>query len=225
MVQYEEQFEGETTTVMSKRFLLIMAACVAIFTGLLLINKKDAGAPTAVGQVTNHTYGEGKSGVTVTEYGDFQCPACFNYYPIFKQLKEKYKDQVTFQFRHFPIISAHQNAMAAHRAAEAAGRQSKFWEMHDLLYERQKTWETSTNASGVFEDYAMELGLNVDQFKTDVASESANDDVQADFQAGEDAGVVGTPTFFIDGKLIETPNSLEAFEQLIDTAIQEKTTS
>jgi protein-disulfide isomerase len=210
---------------MSKRFLLVLAACVAIFAGLLFINKKDAGAPTAKGGVTNHTYGEGQSGVTIVEYGDFQCPACYQYFPIFAQLKEKYKDQVTFQFRHFPIISAHPNAMAAHRAAEAASRQGKFWEMHDLLYSRQKSWESSNNASKVFEDYATELGLNLEQFRQDAASETAAANIQADFKAGEAGGVQGTPTFFINGKKIDSPAGLEAFDQLIQDAIKEKATS
>lgn len=210
---------------MSKRFLLVLAVFAAIFVGLVLINKQDAGAPTTEGQMTNHTYGEGSSGVTVIEYGDFECDACYRYYPIFKQLKEKHQDRVTFQFRHFPIVSAHPNAMAAHRAAEAAGRQGKFWEMHDLLYERQKTWTGSNSAAKQFEDYATELGLDIEKFKTDTSSTSAGADVQADFKAGEAAGVQGTPTFFIDGKKIETPNSIEAFEQLIEDAVKQKTTS
>ena len=94
--------------------------------------------------------GESKSGVTLIEYGDFQCPACQQYYPIFKQIKEKYKDQITVQFRHFPIVSAHQNAMVAHRAAEAASNQGKFWEMHDLLIRKsEKTGRPATSHKDV----------------------------------------------------------------------------
>lgn len=210
---------------MSKRFLLVLAAIAALFVGLILINKQDAGAPTTEGKVTNHTYGQGSTGVVVLEYGDFQCPSCYQYYPIFKQLKDKYQDQVTFQFRHFPIVSAHPHAMAAHRAAEAAAKQNKFWEMHDLLYERQQSWSTTNSAAAIFEGYAAELGLNIEQYKNDASSSSTGADVQADFKAGEAAGVQGTPTFFIDGKKIETPRTIEAFEQLILDAIKQKATS
>jgi len=201
-----------------------MAACIAVFGSLLFINKRHAVAPPT-GEVTNHIYGEAKSGVTVTEYGDFQCPACFAYFPVFRQLKEKYKDQVAFQYRNFPIIGAHKNAMAAHRAAEAASRQGKFWEMHDMLYTTQKSWEASTTASQIFEGYAKDLGLDIERFKQDVASDSVAANIQADSTAGKDAGVQGTPTFFIDGKHIDTPNSIEAFEALIDAAIKAKSTS
>jgi protein-disulfide isomerase len=210
---------------MSKRFLLVLAAIAALFVGLIFINKQDAGAPTTEGQVTNHTYGQGSSGLVVLEYGDFECDGCYRYYPLFKQLKEKYKDQVTFQFRHFPIVSAHPNAMAAHRAAESASKQGKFWEMHDLLYERQKLWTGSNAAAKEFENYATELGLDIEKFKADASSTSAGADIQADFKTGEAAGVQGTPTFFIDGKKIETPNSIEAFEQLIEEAVKQKATS
>lgn len=215
-----------------------MAACVALFIGLILFNKKDAGAPSGNGggQVTNHIFSEGSTGVNVTEYGDFECTACWRYYPIFKQLKEKYKGRVTFQFRHFPIISNHPKAMAAHRAAEAAGRQGKFWEMHDLLYENAYQmgsdgrpipigWVASTNPNSFFESYAQQLGLDLERFKSDSASGTTSDSIQADMNAGENAGATGTPTFLIDNKKIETPNSLEEFEKLIEEAIKAKSTS
>jgi protein-disulfide isomerase len=210
---------------MNKRFLVILVAVIAVFAGLVVINKKDTTAPSGNGggQVTNHTFGSGSTGVNVTEYGDFQCPACATYYPIFAQLKEQYKDRVTFQFRHFPLISSHQNAMAASRAAEAASLQDKFWEMHNLLYERQDAWESSNNAAGIFEGYATELGLDLAKFKTDVSSNSTNASIQADFKAGQDLGVSGTPSFAINGKLIDSPNSFEAFKEAIDNAIKEKT--
>lgn len=210
---------------MNKRFVLILAAIAAIFVGLIFINKKDAGAPAPSGDqeagLTNHTFNEGSSGVTVIEYGDFQCPACFAYFPIFEQLKAKYQAEVTFQFRHFPIVSIHQNAMAAHRAAEAAGLQDKFEEMYRLLYERQKSWEASNSASGIFEGYAEELGIDMEQYKRDVNSETVGASIQADLQAGEDIGVSGTPSFVVNGELIETPTTQEAFEKIIDDAVNE----
>ena len=208
---------------MSKRFLAILAACFVIFAGLLIINKKDNPTETSTeATVTNHTFGEGNTGVTLIEYGDFQCPACFSYFPLVTQLREEYKDRVTFQFRHFPLVQSHQNAMAAHRAAEAAGLQGKFWEMHDLLFQNQKAWEASNNAAQFFEDYATQLELDIEKFKSDVASSGVNASVQADFKSGQDLGVSSTPSFILDGKLIENPTSIEAFKKVIDDAIAGK---
>lgn len=228
MLQYVGYFiktEGRVV-VMNKRFLIIMALFVAVFIGLIVVNKKDTVTPTNVEQnTTNHTYGNGKKGVTLVEYGDFQCPACQNYYYIVKQIKAKFKDQIIFQFRHFPIVSAHQNAMVAARAAEAASNQGKFWEMHDLLYENQKNWESSSSAVKIFEGYAASLSLDIVRFRQDAASEDTNAKIQADFKSGEGVGVKGTPTFEIDGKIIENPQSLEAFEKLIEDAIKAKSTS
>lgn len=201
-----------------------MAACAAIFVGLIYMNKQEAAAPTSTAKPTNHTFGEGKSGVTVIEYGDFECPACYNYFPVFAQLKEKYQEQVTFQFRHFPIVSSHPNAMVAHRAAEAAARQGKFWEMHDLLYERQQIWKSSKSPIQIFEGYAQELGLDIEKYKSDAASTAVYESIQADINAGKSVDVPGTPGFVINGKLIETPKSMEAFEALIEEAIKEKST-
>lgn len=203
------------------RFVVILAACAVLFFGLLIINKKDTGAPAADVQPSSHTQGAGA--VTLVEYGDFQCPFCGTFYPVLKQVKEKYGDKITFQFRHFPIASSHPNAMAAHRAAEAAAKQGKFFEMHDILYERQQSWSGSTSASTVFEGYAQQLGLNMDQYKADVVSSAVNDVIQADVKEGQKLRVSGTPTFFIDGQKIDSPrDSLDFFSEKIDAALAAK---
>lgn len=209
---------------MSKRFLIIMAVLIAVFLGVVIYskNKDNSGADGGGNSVngSNYVVGAGTTGVSVVEYGDFQCPACRSYYPITTQLKEKYGDQIKFQFRHFPLVQIHKNAMIAHRAAEAAGRQGKFWDMHDLLYERQQAWEGSTNPTAIMEDYAAELGLNIDQFKTDFASESVNATISADIKAGQALGANSTPTFFINGVKVEPlPTDVAGFSKLIDDAI------
>ncbi|MBA3758240.1 thioredoxin domain-containing protein [Candidatus Saccharibacteria bacterium] len=204
------------------RFVLVLIACGVLFFGLLFFNKKDdAGAPSVQASTSNHTQGNGP--VKLVEYGDFQCPFCGTFYPVLKQVKEKYGDKITFQFRNFPIASSHPNAVAAHRAAEAADKQGKFFEMHDLLYESQTNWSSSTNAAGIFEGYAKQLGLNVEQFKTDAASSVVNDIIQADISAGKDLRVSGTPTFFLDDLKLESPrDNLEYFSEQIDAALKAK---
>lgn len=212
---------------MSKRFLIIMAVLIVGFIGVVAFTKNGDDSANSNNSSTtdgsNYTVGAGTSGVTVVEFADFQCPACRSYYPIVKQLQEKYGDKVKFQFRHFPLVQIHQNAMVAHRAAEAAGRQGKFWQMHDLLYERQQAWESSNNATAIMEDYASELGLNVDQFKTDFSSESVNKTISADIKAGQAVGANSTPTFVINDKKVETlPSDVAGFSQLIDEQIAQQ---
>src|SRR5689334_22232262 len=121
------------TRAMNKSFWAIIAVIVVIFGGIVVFHKKDA-TPTNSSNVkpTNHIEGNATSGVSLVEYGDYQCPFCGQYYPLVKQVVEKYKTQIRFQFRNLPLYQVHQNAFAAARAAEAADKQGKFWEMHDL---------------------------------------------------------------------------------------------
>lgn len=209
---------------MNNRFLIILAVLVLGFVGFLIYqgkedNTTDGGGEQGV-QASEHTVGAGTANVTLVEYGDFQCPSCGAYFPVLDSIKEKYGDQITFQFRHFPLTQIHQNAMAAHRAAEAAAKQGKFWEMHDLLYERQNLWSQSNNAATIMEDYATELALNIDQFKADFASSDVNATINADIAAGNEKGVTGTPSFILNGEKIESPQpSVEAFTAILDEAL------
>lgn len=211
---------------MDKRFAMILAAIVVVLGGVFWFTKdksttKTTGS-TSTAALSNHVIGANAKKVNLTEYGDFQCPACGAYHPVIKQVIEKYKNDIAFQFRNFPLTSLHQNARAASRAAEAADKQGKYWEMHDVLYEQQKSWETSNNASAVFEGYAAQLGLNVDTYKKDYASNEVNDVINADYNEGQKLNITGTPTFFLQGKKIEdTPRDLDGFSKLIDQAIKD----
>jgi len=213
---------------MNKRFLLILALCIVGLGAIFWFTREEANAPGDSGsnpsvQSSKHTYGSGGGNVTLIEYGDFECPACGAYYPIVKTIKEKYKDDITFQFRHFPLVQIHQNAFAASRAAEAAGMQNKFWEMHDLIYEQQTTWKTNSSPYAYFEGLAGQLGLNVTKFKTDYSSSVVNNVINADIKEGKSVGADSTPTFVLNGKKIDkNPATQEAFEKLIDDAIAAK---
>lgn len=206
---------------MSKRFLLILAALAVVFIGVVVYSKnKDSNSANnnsdSTSEGSDHILGANTGGVELVEFGDFQCPACRSYYPIVEQLKTKYGDQISFQFRHFPLVQIHQNAMVAHRAAEAAAKQGKFWEMYALLYQRQQAWESAGNPTAIMEDYAAELGINIDQFKTDFASGNINDIIQSDIRLGQQAGATSTPTFMINGKKIDNPSDVAGFSKLID---------
>lgn len=211
---------------MSNRFFITILVVMAVVVGAFAFTKRNNSSNTGSSsstQPTNHIEGSNQSGVVLIEYGDFQCPACRQYYPVVKQLKETYKDRVVFQFRNFPLVQIHRNAFVASRAAEAADKQGKFWEMHDLLYENQQTWSEASNPNSYFENYAKQLGLDVTKFKQDLASEETNDKINADIQAGQDIGANSTPTFVLNGKKIEkNPGSVEDFNKLIDDAIKAK---
>lgn len=208
---------------MNKRFVAILLICVALFVGAFVFGKSNNSNNSNQTNVpaTNHTQGNPEAKVTLLEYGDFQCPACGSYYPIVKEVKAKYGDQLKFQFRHFPIVGIHPNAMAAHRAAEAADKQGKFWEMHDVLYEQQSAWVNNTNVAAIFEAYATQLGLNIDQYKQDLTAVATKDAIDADIQAGKDADVSGTPSFFINGEPIDNNDvrDVAAFSALIDKVL------
>lgn len=210
---------------MNRRFVIIIVILVAAFLGIILFKgDKDSTSTTTNTELTSHVKGGADAKVTLTEFGDFQCPACAGYYPLVKEVQEKYGDQIKFQFRNFPLVSLHPNAMSAHRAAEAAGKQNKFWEMHDLLYERQNDWKDSSNPSQIFEQYADDLALNLDQYKADVADPAVKATIDADLAAGKELGVSGTPTFVLNGKKIDdTPRDVAGFSALIDELLNAET--
>lgn len=138
--------------------------------------------------------------VTLVEFGDFQCPACGASHPIVKQITEEYKNDVTFVFRHFPL-PMHKNAVKAALAAEAAGAQDKFFEMHDLLFENQGEWGESNNPEELFEKYAKELDLDIEKFTAGIKDKKYESKINKDKADGTAVGANSTPTFFINGKI------------------------
>lgn len=212
---------------MSKQFWAIVAIIVLAFGAIIAFggNKSDdtnsAASSSSSSKLTEHIKGNPDAKVTLVEYGDFQCPYCQQYEPTIKQVLDKYQNDIKFQFRNFPLINIHQNAFAAARAAEAAGLQNKYWEMHDALYDQAnwQTWTTANAPQAEFNTYAKELGLDVEQFKKDFSSSTVNDAVNADQAEGNRLKITGTPSFFINRKKVEISNSLASFEKVIDEAL------
>jgi protein-disulfide isomerase len=205
-----------------KQIIIAVVLIVGIIGGAMLLGGDDE---TAVGAASNNFYGNENGIVTVTEYADFQCPACASFYPVVSQVKEQFVDNVRFEYRHFPLVQIHPNATTAHRAAQAAANQGKFWEMHDILFERQQSWSQSTNPTAVFEEYARELNLDFEQYKTDAASSDTLAVINADIDLGKENNVNSTPTFLIDGEVIEDASSIssvEGFANVIQEAIDAK---
>ncbi|HVU75401.1 MAG TPA: thioredoxin domain-containing protein [Candidatus Paceibacterota bacterium] len=209
--------------------IVIITVLAAVFSGGTIggaggVNFKPT--QTAAISGTDHVRGNTAATVTVMEYGDFQCPACGAYEPLMEQLQKDYSGKILFVFRNFPLYQIHPNAEIAAQAAEAAGLQGKYWEMHDLLYEKQNDWVNVANGSVVsdrFDAYAQSLGLDVAKFNSDINSAAVKDKVQADTTLGNQASVDHTPTFFINLTQIPNPQSYDAFKQVVDAALASST--
>lgn len=200
-----------------KTWIIFIVVCLAIFGGLIYISKSnkvdvskinDSKVLTAnkdSGDIADHVFGKADSKVVLVEYGDFQCPYCGQAYPKLKTLSQDYKDKIAFVFRNNPIPSLHPNAKAAAAAAEAAGLQGKYWEMHDKLYETQNDWSTlDTNTrTDKYVEYAKAVGIaDLNKFRTDMGLEKVNAKINFDLSLGIKAGVTGTPTFVLNGQKI-----------------------
>ena len=198
-----------------------IARSAAILATLALAACASATAP-ATPVAGDHTVGTAGAKVQLLEYGDYQCPACGFFHPITKQIAERYQDRITFTFRHFPLENLHKNAMIASEAAEAAGAQGKYFEMHDKLFTGQSAWSELADPMPTFNQYAGEIGLDVAKFTSDVTSNKYEAMVRASYARGMGLGVNSTPTFFLNGKKIEnTPRTYGAFQALIDAALQD----
>jgi len=156
------------------------------------------------GNIAEHVFGKADSKVILVEYGDFQCPGCGSAEPGVEKVINEYKDYSAFVFRNFPLTSAHQNALAAAGAVEAAGLQNKYWEMHNLIYSKQNDWNTLSvdQRTSTFVDYASQLGLDTTKFKTDMSSDAISKKISFDQAIGYKVGVNSTPTFVLNGTVL-----------------------
>ncbi len=156
--------------------------------------------------------------VTVVEFSDFQCPACKSAQPLVTQLMAEYGENVRFIYRHYPLVSIHPNAQAAAVFAEAAADQGKFWEVHDLLFEKQSEWSGSTNGAELlqtFLSYAQALELDTAKLEERMNEPSILEVIQRDVSDGNTAGISGTPTFYVNGVQTSAPQLLSAVETIV----------
>jgi protein-disulfide isomerase len=167
----------------------------------------------------SHILGEeGASGVTFVEFLDFECEACLALFPVVEQLREDYAGEVTFVARYFPLPS-HFNSERAARTVESAARQGRFEDMYIKMYETQESWgESQEPQDELFRSFAEELGLDMAQFDEDYASDEVAARVQKDIEDGESLEVRGTPTIYIDGRLVQ-PESVQDLEDTIEAAL------
>ena len=169
---------------------------------------------------SGNSLGPADAKVTLTEFGDYQCPACGQYHKLIKDdILPKYSDKLKFVFLNFPLTEIHANAQAAAQAAEAAALQGKFWEMHNILYERQDDWSKQKDPGSKFEAYAREIGIDVDLFKKDSESQKVIDLINQQAGLGEAFKLKGTPSFFVNGTAVVLKAGSNDILQAIDKAL------
>ena len=220
--------------------LLFVLLVVSIFTSGFGFGSKTSGTPTGGTVVNNNqqgnnnvptgivdvsadddpSLGDENAPITIIEFSDFQCPFCARFREqTFDQLKTDYIDtgKVRLVYRDFPLSSIHPMAQKGAEASECADEQGKFWEYHDVLFQKQDEW-TATGVSKL-KEYAGELSLDQSKFDSCLDDGKYEDEVAKDFQDGADSGVQGTPSFFINGKQLSGAQPFAAFKQVIDAEL------
>lgn len=203
---------------MNKKAWIVFAIIVVAFFGVIFYqskankidyNKYDAQKAidknSDNGEIGDHVRGNQNSKVVLVEYGDYQCPACSSMDSKISKLAEEYKDKIAIVFRNFPL-DMHPNALSAAAAAESAGLQGKFWEMHTKLYENQSEWEEATGQkrNDLYLKYAQELGLDETKFKDDMKDPKISKKIAFDKALGTRAQIKGTPSFILNGKDLDS---------------------
>ena len=165
----------------------------------------------------DHAIGSAHAPLTVVEYGDFECPNCKNAAPAVKILLGNYPEQVRVIFRHFPLEDAHPHALAAAEAAECAGAQGKFWEMHDLLFEHQTHLKVK-HLSG----YAEQLGLDMARYTAEMDDEVYRQRIREHQRSGRDSGVHSTPAFFVNGRIQDVSFGMQSLFDAVAAELQRR---
>ena len=172
-----------------------------------------------------HIRGNPDAPVTLEEFGDFECPSCKNVATFLDKVIKEYHPRVRLIFRSFPL-AMHQQAREAALAAEAAGLQGRFWEMHDMLFREQAVWSSATDAEMLFDTYAETLGLDLNQFRKDLKSDKVRERIESDQARAKSLGVKVAPTLFIDKRVVETKDGTpEKVHSLIDEAVKAKSSA
>lgn len=212
----------ETKVVMG-----MIGVCALIFAGIIMYGNKQ----TAVNSSGSETISDTSilvredsqrieapgSNITLVEFIDFECESCGAAYPTVKRILSEYEGKITFAIRNFPL---HGNSVLAAKSAEAAGEQGKFWEMYAKLFENQREWgEKQTPQTELFRKYAQEIGLDMAAFNAVIGSTKYEDKIARDKNDGISAGVQGTPTFYLNGKVVRGVPSYLVLKQLIDNEL------
>jgi protein-disulfide isomerase len=161
------------------------------------------------------TRGAENPAVTLVEYGDYECPHCADFHVVVSELMRRMPNELALEYHHYPLPVG-PNSMTASLAAEAAGEQGRYWEMHDRIFETQRQWSGRPDGVEIFASMAGQLGLDTERFRQDLQSEEIQTRVLSDRLRGNALQISGTPTFFINGRRLDyLPSSVDEFEAII----------
>lgn len=203
---------------------VLIALILGLFAGLFFLTRQGSQTidnPFEISSIDN-VKGNADAKITLIEYSDFQCPACANYYPLIKQLTTDFPNDVRIVYRHFPLTSIHPLAIPSAQVSEAAARQNRFWEMHDLLFQNQTNWVNDPKPMEKFKEYARILNLDMNQFEKDFNSKQTKRKISTDRLLANRLELRGTPTFFLNGEKIQNLNAYEDLKKLIEEKLNPK---
>ena len=208
------QREKISATVRKTVFFVVIPLLV-VFTAYVLLSQGATYSTTEIAE-NDHIREPGAKPVSIVVYADFQCPACATENRTILQAWPSIRDSAQLVFRHFPVTNTHRHAWTASLYAEAAGKQNRFWEMHDFLFATQPDWSNLPEVENEFDAYALELNLDIEQLHLDIASEEVVMKVRNDLRGGTASGVRGTPTLFVNGRQLNNPSRARIIDAVND---------
>jgi protein-disulfide isomerase len=202
--------------------VIVLAVAAAFGAAVFLSRQPDQPSETNAAAVPldiksgGHFRGAENAQLTLVEFGDYQCPSCAAYHPFVKEILNRYPKQLRLEFHHFPLITIHPNSMAASKAAEAAGEQGHYWEMHDALFEFQNQWANQPDPKPIFAAIANRIGINGTILVQTMDSPRLQERILKDVEQGDKGNVQAVPTFFIKGQQVHIKPTMEDFTQVIE---------
>lgn len=209
--QHGAEQSAQTRKLMGKIGVFGVLPVLVILVLYTLLSQGPTYSPVEIAP-NDHVRGDGNTPVSIVVYADFQCPACATEHQEMTRIWPQLRDRAHLIFRHYPITTTHPHSWQASLYAEAAGRQGRFWEMHDYLFATQAIWSTLPSVDGEFDSYALELNMDLDQLHADIASQDTVLKVRNDQRGGNTSGVRSTPAVFINGRLLARPTDTRILE-------------
>ena len=200
-------------------FLLVVIPLLIISAAYVLLNQGPTYSATEIAE-NDHIRESGEKPVSIVVYADFQCPACAIEHQTMSQIWPSIRESAQLVFRHFPVTNTHRHAWTASLYAEAAGKQSRFWEMHDYLFATQSIWANLSDVENEFDSYALELNLDIEKLHSDIRSDEVVMKIRNDLRGGTASGVRATPAVFVNGRQINNPSRSRIVE-----AVREETSA
>ncbi len=202
---------------MKNPWVITIVVLAVLIGGSVLFSGKAVDKNNEGVEVMSHIKGNLDAEIKLVEYSDFECPACSSFHPAVILALDKFGEDISFEYKHFPL-PIHKSSQTAALAAEAAAQQGKFFEFHDLLFIRQSEWTKSAIPAAVFVQYAEELGLDVETFKRHTKSTLLRDKIMDEYKEAVDLKLTGTPTFFLNGEVMKF-SSYQDFITMIESAV------